>query len=62
VSPHIDEIVSLDAVALSGAIKSRRVSCVEVMRAYLDQIDRLNPRVNAIVSLQPRESLLALAR
>jgi amidase len=62
VSPHIDEIVSLDAVALSGAIKSRRVSCVEVMRAYLDQIDRLNPRVNAIVSLQPRESLLAQAR
>lgn len=31
------------------------------MNAYLDQIDRLNPRVNAIVSLQPRERLLKQA-
>ncbi len=60
-SAQINEIVSLDAVALSGAIKSRQVSCVEVMRAYLDHIDRMNPRVNAIVSLKPHESLLALA-
>ena len=51
------EIVNLDAVALSRAIKSKQVSCVEVMNAYLDQIDRLNPRVNAIVSLQPRDEL-----
>jgi amidase len=62
VNPQVDEIVTLDAVALSAAIKSRKVSCVEVMRAYLDQIERFNPPVNAIVSLQPRESLLALAR
>jgi amidase len=61
-NPQFDEIVALDAVALSSAIKSRRVSCVEVMRTYLDQIDRMNPRVNAIVSLQPRELLLAQAR
>jgi amidase len=52
------EIVNLDAVALSRAIKSKQVSCVEVMNAYLDQIERLNPRVNAIVSLQPRDVLL----
>jgi amidase len=59
---HVDEIVALDAVALSSAIKSRQVSCVEVMRSYLGQIDRMNPRVNAIVSLQPREELLAQAQ
>jgi amidase len=59
---HLDEIVALDAVALARAIKSRRVSCVEVMRAYLDHIERMNPRVNAIVSQQPREALLAQAR
>ena len=52
-------VVALDAVALSGAIKFRQTSCVEVMRAYLDQIDRMNPRVNAIVSLRPRAALLA---
>jgi amidase len=56
------EIVNLDAVALSRAIKSKQLSCVEVMNAYLDQIDRLNPRVNAIVSLQPREGLIAEAK
>ncbi len=49
----------LDAAGLTGAIRSRRVSCVEVMTEYLDHIDRLNPRVNAIVALQDRVSLLA---
>ncbi len=56
------EIVMLDALELSSAIKSRRVSCVEVMTAYLDHIDRLNPHVNAIVSLQDRDDLLQEAR
>jgi amidase len=58
----IVEIVDLDAVALSSAIKSKQVSCVEVMTAYLDQIERMNPRVNAIVSLQPREDLIIEAK
>jgi amidase len=56
-----NDIVSLGAVALSRAIHSRAVSCVEVMKAYLAQIDRLNPEVNAIVALQDRDALLALA-
>jgi len=49
----------LDAAGLAGAIRSRQVSCVEVMTDYLDHIDKLNPRVNAIVALQDRSSLLA---
>src|SRR5882757_921828 len=56
------EIVDLDAVALSRAIKSKQVSCVEVMNAYLDRIERLNPQVNAIVSLEPRERLIEQAK
>jgi amidase len=52
------DIVMLDAIALAGAIRSRRASCVEVMTAYLDHIDQLNPKVNAIVALQDREGLL----
>ncbi len=32
------------------------------MASYLDRIDRLNPAINAIVSLRPREALLAEAR
>jgi len=55
------DIVRLDAVALSAAIAARSVSCREVMQAYLAQIERLNPKVNAIVALQPPEGLLAQA-
>jgi amidase len=55
------EITGWTATQLSQAIQSRSVSCVEVMKAHLAQIDRLNPKVNAIVSLQPREGLLAQA-
>jgi amidase len=55
------EIVRWDANRLSQAVHAREVSCVEVMTAYLDHIERVNPRVNAIVSLEPRESLLRQA-
>jgi len=53
------DIVMMDAVALSSAIHSRQVSCVEVMIAYLDHIEKLNPKVNALVALQERSGLLA---
>src|SRR5262245_16135427 len=56
------DIVMMNAVELSNAIRSKRVSCAEVMTAYLDHIGRLNPRVNAIVSLQDRDDLMAEAR
>jgi amidase len=51
-------LVMLDAVTLATAIRDRQVSCVEVMTAYLDHIEKLNPRVNAIVAIQDRASLL----
>ena len=55
-------ITAMDGLALAAAIKSKKVSCVEVMTAYLDHIERANPKVNAIVSLQPRDALLAEAK
>ena len=55
------DVVMLDAVALSSAIHARRLSCVEVMSAYLDHIERLNPKVNAIVALEERGQLIAQA-
>lgn len=54
-------IVQLRAVELANAIRAKTVSCVEVMTAFLDQIDRINPHVNAIVSLQDRAGLLSQA-
>lgn len=56
------DIVHWDAAELSVAIRTKVVSCEEVMTAYLDHIEELNPAVNAIVSLRPRAELLAEAR
>ena len=55
-------IVELSATDLSGAIHRREVSCAEVLEAYWAQIDRLNPRVNALVAPMEREPLRAQAR
>ncbi|MFI4932274.1 MAG: amidase [Burkholderiales bacterium] len=56
-----DPITDLGAHALSRAIHAREVSCVEVMRAYLARIHRLNPRFNAIVNLADDDTLLTQA-
>ncbi|HVE50071.1 MAG TPA: amidase [Casimicrobiaceae bacterium] len=52
------EITDLTACELSDAIRSRRVSCREVMHATLARIDAVNPRHNAIVSLRDGDALL----
>ncbi|WP_219271846.1 amidase [Pseudomonas sp. Xaverov 83] len=54
-------IVELDAIELSRAIHARQVSCHEVMQAYLAQVERFNPTVNALVSLRSHEEVLAEA-
>jgi amidase len=58
---HAD-LLSLTARELSLRIAAREVSCREVMQASLQRIDELNPRFNALVSLRPREQLLAEAQ
>lgn len=55
------ELVAISALALSRTIRQRQASCREVMVAYLDHIEAVNPTVNAIVSLQDRDDLLAQA-
>jgi amidase len=56
------EITELGAVALSERLSRREVSAVEVMAATLDRIARVNPSINAIISLVDGEALLAAAR
>jgi amidase len=56
------DIVMMDAASLESVIHSRKASCVEVMSAYLDHVERVNAKVNAIVALQDRAQLLAQAR
>jgi len=59
---RVNDLVMMDACSLARVIHSRRASCVEVMTAYLDHIEKLNAKVNAIVALQDRGELLAQAR
>ena len=56
-----DRITLLSLRELSQAIRSRQVSCREVMAAFLARIDALNPRHEAIVALRPAGELLAEA-
>ena len=58
----VPEPCRLGAVALADRIRRRDLGAEEVMATYLDHIGRINPIVNAIVSLRPREELLAEAR
>ncbi len=53
-----DGITALGAVDLAAAIHGRVVSCVAVMRAYLERIHRINPQVNALVALADDAALL----
>ena len=55
-------ITDLNASELSEQIQARTLSCVEVMQAYLQRIEALNPACNAIVNLAPAETLMAQAR
>ena len=47
----IDTITRMDASRLAKLIASRELSSVEVVRAHLDRIEEVNPRLNAIVTL-----------
>jgi amidase len=58
---NTDDITSLTALALSSAIHDRRLSCREVMQAYLNRIHRLNPGYSALIHLAADDELLEQA-
>jgi amidase len=53
------ELCFLTAAELARRIRRRDLSCEEVMRAHIDQIQRVNPSVNAIVTFVPEQALAA---
>jgi amidase len=60
-----EEILSMDAIALSNAIqneKPRRITCEKLMKITLDHIDKINPKYNAIILLRDRNELLEQAK
>lgn len=56
-----DSLCHHTATDLSALIRAREVSAREVMQAHLDRIELLNPKVNALVSLDPERALAAAA-
>ncbi|HWI19245.1 MAG TPA: amidase [Vicinamibacterales bacterium] len=56
-----DALCFASARDLARQIRERKVSAREVMTAFLAQIDRLNPRINAIVAKLDDDACLALA-
>lgn len=51
------DLCFLTATELAHRIRTKAVSCREVMEAHLAQIERVNPKVNAIVTLLPEQAL-----
>ena len=60
-SEKINTITAWDAVELSENIHKKKVSCREVMEAYLKHIDKVNPTLNAIVSRKDKDTVFAEA-
>jgi len=64
-----EELTSLTATELAARIRARAVSPVEAVEAYLRRVERLNPKLNALVTHaaeqaleQAREAESAIAR
>jgi amidase len=55
------ELCLKSARELAALIQGRQISARDVMQAHLDQIARINPHVNAIVSTLPDEACVSLA-
>lgn len=55
-----NDIIGMSALELAATIKDGRASSVEVVSAHLDQIDKVNPALNAVVQIS-REALAEAA-
>jgi aspartyl-tRNA(Asn)/glutamyl-tRNA(Gln) amidotransferase subunit A len=55
-----EDILFSSVRELGGLIKARRISCLELTEAYLDRLERLGPKLGAVVTVT-RELALAQA-
>ncbi len=55
-------ICFLSAVEMAGLIRAKKLSAREALAAHLKQIARVNPKVNAIVTLVPEMAAAAAAK
>jgi Asp-tRNA(Asn)/Glu-tRNA(Gln) amidotransferase A subunit family amidase len=56
-----DELLNGPATTIGDAVRKRKISAVEVLDAQLQRIERVNPRLNAIVTLVAERARSAAA-
>lgn len=54
-----DGLTRLDITQLAPQLRAKQISPVEVTEAYLQRIDRLNPLLNAYITVMPDQALAA---
>jgi amidase len=52
----MDELIYASATALARAIRTKQVSALEVVDAYLARIEAVNPRLNAVVQVTAEQA------
>jgi len=57
-----DDLAFMPAATMAAAIRSRKLSPVEVTRAILERIERLNPRLNAYLTVDGEGAMQAARR
>src|SRR4051794_30158371 len=55
----VAELCFTGARSLARLLRARKLSATELMQAFVAQIERVNPRVNAIVTFVPEQALKA---
>jgi amidase len=60
-SPETDALGMLAATELAARLRAGEVSAREVLAAHLDRIGRLNPAINAIITLLPDQAMARAA-
>src|SRR5689334_22834609 len=58
----MQDLTALSAKKLAELIKEKTLSCVEVMQAYLNRIDQVNHKINAIIEPLPHKQALEQAQ
>ena len=55
------EIISKTATELTSLIKNKELKVIEIVKAFLKQIEEVNPKVNAVITLLSKEDILSKA-
>jgi len=55
----VSELCYMPARRLARLLKARKLSAVELVRAFIARVERVNPKVNAIVTFLPEQALKA---